>query len=188
MSKIIKVRVEQLTGWKRALNAARLTANKAPLDKEPIDKWKRQMLLAEHSPIRQVMYDIHIENIPMFATVHLARHHIGVEKFVCTQREDRNEKVKDRSELSQTEPNSMMMTLNAQAIINISRQRLCTQSSKETRKAWKMVIDELRKIDPILAEKCVPNCLYRNFCPEMNSCGYGNTERFKKDLENYRKV
>ena len=38
-----------------------------------------------------------------------------------------------------------------------------------------------------MAEKMVPDCLYRGFCPEfMNSCGYVNTDKYKKELEIYR--
>lgn len=46
-----------MTSWKRALNAARRTIGKEPLDKEPSNKWRAQMLLAEHSPIRLVEYE-----------------------------------------------------------------------------------------------------------------------------------
>ena len=52
------VEVTQETSWKRALDAARFTVGKEPLDKEPSDVWKANMLLAEHSPIRLVEFDI----------------------------------------------------------------------------------------------------------------------------------
>jgi hypothetical protein len=55
------------------------------------------------------------------------------------------------------------MTCNAQAFINISRKRLCKGcASPETRQAWEIVIKALSEIDPILAEKCVPECIYRD--------------------------
>ena len=79
------------------------------------------------------------------------------------------------------------MTANAQAIINISRKRLCSCASKETREAWKQVVEAIRKVDPVLADKCVPECLYRGFCPEfMNPCGYSKTKKFEEDLQRYR--
>ena len=81
----------------------------------------------------------------------------------------------------------MDMTANAQALINISRKRLCNCASKETREAWKQVKEEVRKIDPVMADKMVPECIYRGFCPEfMSSCGYVNTEKFKQELKKYR--
>ena len=33
-------RLEQVTSWKRVLNAARRTRGKEPLDKEPSNSWK----------------------------------------------------------------------------------------------------------------------------------------------------
>lgn len=51
------VRLDQVTSWKRALNAARRTIGKAPLAKEPSKSWEAKMLLAEHSPIRLVEFD-----------------------------------------------------------------------------------------------------------------------------------
>lgn len=190
MSEVI--RLEQVGGWKRVLNAARRTIGKRPLDKEPSDSWKAKMLLAEHSPIRLLEYDWSWSKIKQYVTTHLVRHHEGCEKFVHSQRGDRRNlleeyHVQSRDELPQGALNDMDMTANTQAIINISRKRLCSCASKETREAWRQVIKEIRKIDPILADKCVPECIYRGFCPEfMNPCGYANTPKFQEDLKKYR--
>ena len=183
-------RIENPTAnWKRVLNAARRTAGKKPLDKEPSVKFKKEILLAEHSPIRLLEYDFTWEDIKQWVSVHFVRHHQGCEKFVHTQRTDRNEALKGlkRDDLPQGLLNDMDMTCNAQAFINISRMRLCNCASKETRDAWKLVIEYLKTIDPILAEKCVRNCLYRGFCPEKSRCcGYVNTKEYQKELEIYR--
>jgi hypothetical protein len=142
MSEVI--RVEQVTSWTRVLNAARRTIGKEPLTKEPSDSWKAKMLLAEHSPIRLLEYDWSWSKIRQWVTAHLVRHHEGCEKFVHTQRGDRRAileeyNVDSRDELPQGALNSMDMTANAQALINISRKRLCNCASKETREAWKQV-------------------------------------------------
>ena len=187
-------RLEQVTSWKRVLNAARRTIGKQPLDKEPSDSWKAKILLAEHSPIRLLEYDWTWGDIMQWVTTHLVRHHEGVEKFVHSQRGDRRPlleeyNVKSRNELPQGALNDMDMTANAQALINISRKRLCSCASKETREAWKQVKEEIAKKDPILASKMVPECLYRGFCPEwMNSCGYSKTKKFEEDLKEYRRT
>ena len=195
--------------WIRVVNAARRTWGKGPIDHEPSDKFKRSILLAEHSPIRLLEYDFTISNIRQWVTVHLCRHHIGCEKFVRTQRQDINAEIEKvarnvveileeegllregwraRDYMFQGENNDMDMTCNAQSFINISRKRLCSCASPETRYAWKIVIEALREVDPILAEKCVPDCLYRGFCTESKrSCGYTKTEDFKKRLEEYRR-
>lgn len=190
MSKI--ERVERVTSWKRALNAARRTIGKEPIDKEPSDSWKAKMLLAEHSPIRLVEYEWTWKDIKQWVTAHLVRHHVGCEKMVHSQREDRRNlteefSINSRDELPQGTLNDMDMSANAQALINISRKRLCNCASKETREAWLQVKEAIKSIDPIMAEKMVPDCIYRGFCPEfMNSCGYVNTDKYKKELEIYR--
>lgn len=122
-----------------------------------------------------------------WVTTHLVRHHEGCEKFVHSQRADRRELPVPRNELPQGALNDMDMTANAQAIINISRKRLCSCASKETREAWQQVVEAIRNIDPVLADKCVPECLYRGFCPEfMSPCGYSKTKKFEIDLQKYR--
>ena len=197
--------------WVRVVNAARRTWGKKPIDHEPKDSWKREILLAEHSPIRLLEYDFTIEDVRQWVTVHLVRHHVGCEKFVRTQRQDINAEIekitaevikickeeglsrqgwRERDYMFQGEGNDMDMTCNAQAFINISRKRLCYGcASPETRQAWEIVIEALRKIDPILAEKCVPECVYRGFCTEKKrSCGYALSPSFAKKLEEYRNM
>jgi sarcosine oxidase delta subunit len=197
--------------WIRVVNAARRTWGKAPINHEPSDKFKRKILLAEHSPIRLLEYDFTIENIRQWVTVHLVRHHIGCEKFVHTQRQDINDQIevitkriieilreegldnkwwRERDYMFQGAGNDMDMTCNAQSFMSISRKRLCFGcASPETRQAWQVVIDALEDVDPILAEKCVPECVYRGFCPETERCcGYVNSNGYKKQLEQYRKI
>lgn len=197
--------------WIRVVNAARRTWGKAPINHEPSDKFKRKILLAEHSPIRLLEYDFTIENIRQWVTVHLVRHHIGCEKFVHTQRQDINDQIEDitkriieilreegldnkwwreRDYMFQGAENDMDMTCNAQSFMSISRKRLCFGcASPETRQAWQVVIDALEDVDPILAEKCVPECVYRGFCSETDRCcGYVNSNGYKKQLEQYRKI
>ena len=178
--------------WVRVVNAARRTWGKKPIDHEPSDKFKKKILLAEHSPIRLLEYDFTWEDIRQWVTAHFVRHHEGCEKFVHTQRTDINENYKglDRDKLPQGLLNDVDMACNAQSFINISRKRLCKGcASKETREAWELVIKYLEEIDPILASKCVPECVYRGFCPEFERCcGYCNTNKYKEQLINYRTI
>lgn len=187
---VVKTMTCDLPNWKRVYSHCMRTVGKDNVRREPSNKFKRSMLLAEHSPIRMLVYDFTIEDIRQWVTTHLVRHHVGCEKFVATQRTDRNEDLccHDRDDLPQGLLNDMDMTCNAQAFINISRKRLCNNASPETRSVWKMVIDKLSHVDPILAEKCVPECLYRGFCPEMKKCGYADTNKYQEDLIRYRKT
>ena len=185
-------RVEQVTTWQRVLNAARRTIGKQPLEKMPSDEWKAKMLLAEHSPIRLLEFDWSWDNIRQWVTAHLVRHHEGCEKFVHSQRGDRRKILEDygvatRDELPQGALNDMDMSANAQALINISRKRLCNCASKETREAWIQVKNAIAEVDPVMASKMVPECIYRGFCPEfMSPCGYSKTEKYQQDFKIYR--
>ena len=209
MSKVTRMESPK-ADWIRVVNAARRTWGKKPIDHEPSDGFKKKILLAEHSPIRLLEYDFTSEDVRQWVTVHLVRHHEGCEKFVHSQRQDINADVenitkkvievlsdagmlkdgwKERDYMFQGEHNDMDMTCNAQAFINISRKRLCNCASPETREAWKLVIEMLKEVDPILASKCVPECVYRGFCPEFGRCcGYCNTEAYKERLAEYRSI
>lgn len=165
---------------------ARLTIGKETLDKEPSEEWKDSILYAEHSPIREVLYEIKLIDIPSFVSTHLVRHHEGVEKYVVSNREDRAGV--DPTTINRLTPVTMIMTCNAQALINISRKRLCNCASLETRIAWNMVKEEICKIDQTMAKHMVAECIYRGFCPEINSCGYAknNVLSFSAELKTYR--
>jgi hypothetical protein len=178
--------VVQETPWQRALNAARRTVGKPFLDKEPSDKWKDAILFAEHSPIRLVEYRISFEGIRQWVTTHLVRHWLGFIPFVHSQREDRRDLGIPRDELPQGAENDADFVANAQALINISRKRLCNCASKETKAAWLSVKNEMEKVDPIMAKHMVPECIYRGFCPELKSCGYVDTKKYQEDLQKYR--
>ena len=176
--------------WIRVVNAARRTVGKNPIDHEPSERFKKKVLLAEHSPIRLLEYDFTWEDIRQWVTAHMVRHHNGCEKFVHTQREDRRQLGVPRDELPQGSLNDMDMTCNAQSFINISRKRLCKGcASPETRRAWELVVEYLKEFDPALASACVPECIYRGFCPEVdNCCGYCNTKQYEERLKEYRTI
>lgn len=176
-----------VTSWARALKAARRTQGKEDNHKSPSRPWVAKMLLAEHSPIRLVEYEWIWPSIKQWVTVHLVRHFLGVEKFVHSQRSDRRELGVPRDELPQGSENDMMMTANAQALINISRKRLCSCASPETREKWQEVKDALWEKDPIMASRMVPECQYRGFCPEFmkNNCGYFMSDAYVKQRLDY---
>lgn len=110
-----------------------------------------------------------------------------IEHFVATQRTDRTGI--NRDELEQGNLVNHECDANAQALINISRRRLCNCASPETRKAWQLVKDEVGKIEPELAKCMVKECVYRNgLCPEMFPCGYNKSEAFEKELKDYLEI
>lgn len=155
--------------WRDVANAARTTVGlDYKSDGEPSDQWKQKMLLAEHSPIRLLTFSWMWEDIPSWVSVHFVRHKIGIEHFVKSQRSDRTGIPRD--ELPQGALVNHACVANAQTIINISRKRCCCQASQQTRDAWTLLLMEIREVDPVLFSVCVPECVYRGFCPEMKPC------------------
>ncbi|OQY33003.1 MAG: hypothetical protein B6241_09190, partial [Spirochaetaceae bacterium 4572_59] len=171
--------------WRDVADSARTTINMKPGKGEPSSSWKRRMLRCEHAPIRQLSISAKWTNLPYWVSVHFVRHKIGIEHFVRTQRSDRAGE--DRNSKSQDSPVEHEILATYQAIISISRKRLCSAASKETRQAWRLLLDEIRKLDPELYEVCVPDCVYRGWCMEYKSCGYHKTEDFRQALVEYRR-
>ena len=172
--------------WRDVADAARTTVNMEAGVKEPSSSWKKKMLLAEHSPIRLLTFKWKWTDLKYWVSVHFVRHKIGIEHFVSTQRTDRTGT--NRDETVQSAPVNHECVANAQAIITISRKRLCTQASAETRAAWKLVLEAFASDHTELVSCCVPECVYRGFCPELKSCGFEKSPKFLTDLEKYRSL
>ena len=169
--------------WQEVKNA---TLNTVGMTKGsyPDSAWKLKLIRAEHSPIRKLSFSWRWINLPYWVSVHFVRHKFGIDHFVKTQRTDRTGV--DRAELPQGSFVNHECVANAQALINISRKRLCNCASPETREAWKLVKDAVAECEPELAKCMVRECVYRGHCPEMFPCGFTKTEAYQKELEAYR--
>jgi len=171
--------------WKEVLNSARTTVNKAEGKREPSPRWKKQVLLCEHSPIRQLIFKAKWYELKSWISVHLVRHWVGILHFVRTQRSDRTGIARD--DLPQSNFVEHEIEVNAQAIINISRRRLCTGcAAPETVVTWTAFLSSIKDFEPELVSVCVPECVYRGWCFEFNSCGYFKTEKYQQILLKYR--
>lgn len=176
--------IKYTNNWSEVKEAARTTINKEGSGAVPSDSWKKTILLAEHSPIRLIHVKWKWKDLKSWISVHFVRHKFGIEHWVTTQRSDRTGVDRDKS--PQSTPVSHQCDANAQALIFISRRRLCNQAAPETRAAWIEVKDEIEALDPVLASVMVPECIYRGFCPEFKSCGYVNTPEYAERLKEYR--
>lgn len=156
--------------WLRVLNICRHTVNKPFTDKTPSIDWVHKALQSEHSPLRAIKIGVRFEQIPLYVSTQLLRHAIGVTPWQNTQRTDRTGF--DRSKLSQVEPVNLILDMNLQSVINISKKRMCKQASPKTVKAWGLFLDELFKIMPETKPYCMPDCKYKGGCTEFKSCGY----------------
>lgn len=171
--------------WGAVKREARATVSLDGEGMYPSPKWKKSILLAEHSPIRRIRAAWQWRGLKYWVSVHLTRHKIGIEHWVSTQRSDRTGIPRDK--LPQDAPVNHACEADAQALINISRKRLCSQAAKETREAWQEVVDAITEQDPVLGSVLVPECVYRGFCPEMRPCGYAETEAYRERVEAYRR-
>lgn len=151
----------------------------------PTSDWKRKLIMSEHSPIRRLKFYWRWIDIKYWVSVHLVRHKIGIEHWVSTQRTDRTGM--NRDQLPQNSAVNHACEADAQALINVSRKRLCHCASPETRKAWEMVKKSVTEVEPELGSCMVKECVYRGFCPEMFPCGYSKTEAYKIELAEYRR-
>lgn len=122
----------------------------------------------EHSPIRTQLFWVEMLDIPYFVSVHLVRHKVGVEHFVKSLRDDRCGKGGETRE----SPVNHAMLINAAALIQMARKRLCTQAHVKTRRVMEALKEAVTEKDPVLAGFLVPECDYRGgWCHELRSCG-----------------
>lgn len=155
--------------WKRVKNHCRTTDNKDFSEKEATTKFKKKLLLSEHTPIRLLEFDWSWKAIPYWLSTEWSRHKF--EKFISTQRNDR-QKAYDRNSARQDAPVNFDGYANMQNLIDAWRKRLCTCATVEARllaEDFKMALHETH---PLESDVLVPNCVYRGGCPEFQSCGF----------------
>ena len=154
--------------WNRVRRLALGTEGKegnSPAKRE----WKEKMLKCEHSPIRTLMFTIEMIDIPYWVSVHFCRHKYGVEHFVKSQRNDR-QNMYDRNTAPQNAPVNHTMDINAVELMYMARKRLCHKASDETRAWMEAIVAEVSILCPEFATFLVPQCAYLGRCPEMYPC------------------
>ncbi len=84
-------------------------------------------------------------------------------------------------------PVNLGLCLNAQALIDMSKLRLCTGTAHhETVMVFRAIKAEISKIDPDLAQMMVRKCVYRNgLCGEPRCCGFNHTPTFNIESSEY---
>lgn len=136
----------------------------------PDSEWKHRILKARHSPIRYLTYTFYFEGIPSWVSVHLVRHHIGVQPYVKSQRNDRQSEY-DRNKAPQDSPVNMIWDVNAEALMTIANKRLCNQASAETRAVVRQMCLLALDATPEFEGLLVPMCERIHGCEEMFPCG-----------------
>ena len=164
---LIKYPTEEDLAWVKTctLNTVGKSSTKAPTH-----DWVKRLVEAEHSPIRELWFGIRME-IPYWVSVHFVRHHIGVNHYVETQRDDRTSDVAPRGDKPQSASVRHIMSINAQELINMSHKRLCKQASLETREVMQAIVKAVVTVCPYMKDVLVPLCVYRGGrCTEMFPC------------------
>ena len=128
--------------WLRCKTLALNTVGKKAVN-QPTDKWKHDIIKCAHSPIRTLMFTIRME-IPYYTSVHFVRHKYGVEHYVTSQRNDRQDNY-DRTKAPQDSPVVHIMDVNAQELIFMAHKRLCNQADPMTREVMRLICDEVAK-------------------------------------------
>ncbi|MBR5199317.1 MAG: FAD-dependent thymidylate synthase [Bacteroidales bacterium] len=155
-TKIIKIKGD----WEEVVNDCRATVGKEALGKEPSREFKRNILISEHSPIRDISIKWMWDSIKTWVATHWVRH--KWECFVKTQRPDRTGVERGGPDA----PVTFTGDANAQALIDTLRKRLCYQASSETRQYAEDLKAAIKEVEPELSDVLVPNCIYRCGCPE----------------------
>lgn len=164
---LLKYPTEQ--DWVEVKRRALVTIGKKPVS-PPSEKWKRDMLRARHSPIRYLVFSFLIE-CPYWVAMHLTRHHVGAQPYVRSQRNDRQE-MYDRNAAPQDAPVTLILDLNAEALITIANKRLCGQASMETQQLVRAMCLLAGDSCPEILDELVPMCVRNGgICYELQSCG-----------------
>ncbi|MBR7080164.1 MAG: hypothetical protein IKI40_06555, partial [Treponema sp.] len=133
------------------------------------ENFKKKLLISEHTPIRLLEVDWSWKGIKYWVSTEWSRHRF--EKFITSQRNDRQNNY-DRNEARQDNPVNFDGYANVQNLIDAWRKRLCHCATKEARELAEDFKRELGKTCPEIADVLVPNCIYRDGCPEFKTCGY----------------
>ena len=156
--------------WKRVKNHCRTTDNKRFTENVASDSFKKKLLISEHSPIRLLEFDWSWRGIKYWLSTEWSRHKF--EKFISSQRDDRLIDDIPRDKKTQDALVNFDGYANMQNLIDAWRKRLCFQATREARELAEDFKYELHKTHSLESDVLVPNCVYRDGCPEFKPCGY----------------
>ncbi len=160
--------------WDIIYKACQITRGKKDtsffdLDENKQKEFKLKLIKSEHSPIRIGEIVVLFENVKSFVVFEFDRHKVGCEFFEKSNRCDFSQILEDE-DINRNTPIDFIAIFNMQAILNISKQRLCNKAHPEARYLWSKVKNEISKIEPELASLMLPKCKFYNVCNEFKSC------------------
>jgi len=161
------IKIIQPLNWQIIKQAALTTKGLKPKSKVS-SEWKSKAILSEHSML-YFSDMIIIAEMQYKTATHLVRHNktAGFYMLIQSQRPDWTDKPRNPESIVKT-----IIKVNPKALIEISRVRMCGKAEMHTYQTWGEILIEIGKEEPELRKLCVPNCVYRNQCPEFESCGF----------------
>lgn len=168
MANVELVKYPTVEDWLLCKKCTLVTVGKET-ETPPTEKFKRDILRARHSPIRELRFVFRLTDVPYWVSVHLCRH-VHAQPYVKTQRNDRQGEY-DRTTAPQNAPVDMMWSVNGEELIVIANKRLCNLASKETRQLVRMICNEVIKVCPEFEDELVPMCVRNGgVCHEIFPC------------------
>lgn len=171
--------------WMEVKRRTLITIGKKPVN-PPSSEWIERMLCARHSPIRFAMYSFQYEDIPSNTSTHFARH-VHAQPYISTLRPDRvsdeylkkviidlvnTEGIKDADFLVRCTPVSMILDVNAEALMTMANKRLCNTAAGVTRDIMRGMTFLTCCVTPEMDRLMVPMCVYcGGVCHEYEPCG-----------------
>ena len=168
--KVIVLEHPMNSDWLKAKQRALVTVG-LTTEKAPAEDWKIKMLKCRHSPIRKLQFTFLLLDVPYWLSTELCRHHEGIEKYVKSQRDDRNENETPRAEKPQGALVNMIVDINADSLMQIMNKRLCGCATMEMQELMLMIREEVIKTNPEFKQFLIPMCEYLHSCNEFRSCG-----------------
>ena len=122
-----------------------------------------------HSPIRTQMFAIYCKDVPYSVCMQMRTHDKNGALFLI---ESGRPDTGSAKEHGRNAPRKMFIMCNAQHLIDWSHKRMCTKAEEATRTFFKLLADEVGKVDPELSDRLEPMCFYRGgICREFKPCG-----------------
>lgn len=72
---------------------------------------------------------------------------------------------------------NITITMNARELRHFFEERCCTRAQWEIREMAERMLDEVKKVAPVLFEDVGPKCLRLGYCPEAKGCGMTKERR-----------
>ena len=91
--------------------------------------------------MRELWFGVRL-TIPYYVSVHFVRHHIGVNHYIQSQRNDRQSNY-DRTKAPQDALVSHIMSVNAQELVFMAHKRLCNQADPFTKAVMREIVRQV---------------------------------------------